>query len=248
MPRVLIADSDDLVRKTLVKLTRLACPDACVVDVIRGTDAQAELVSKDYDLAVLDLHLGDLDTLQIARVVRQAEKATVIVVMSDEDPEVLATQCQGEDGFQLMSKPFGPGDYLGLVRRLLGDCPPATEGLADLIDAWIKDHCCRVDLHVADICREFGICKTYVSRLLQTRFHAGFAQRREYHRIQHAKTLLGGRDNGMLLKQIAAQCGFRTPARFSEAFRRQEGVSPNHFGVLGRSTRSVSGRVCLRIG
>jgi AraC-like DNA-binding protein len=49
-------------------------------------------------------------------------------------------------------------------------------------------------------------------------------------RVQKAKELLTGSE--LCLKEIAANCGFKTPQYFSTVFRRQEHMTPGQYRKL----------------
>jgi two-component system response regulator YesN len=47
------------------------------------------------------------------------------------------------------------------------------------------------------------------------------------YRLEKAKRLLSA--NGMLIYQVAEQCGFKSHRRFDEVFNRIEGITPSEY-------------------
>jgi DNA-binding NarL/FixJ family response regulator len=105
---ILLADDLTLVREGLAALC-LAEPDLRVVgQCSEGVEALKLIEANRPDLAVLDLNLPDLHTLELVRRVREANLPTRIVVLStkrDRKTVVEALRC-GVNGFLLKSAPW----------------------------------------------------------------------------------------------------------------------------------------------
>lgn len=105
---ILLADDLTLVREGLAALC-LAQPDLRVVgQCSEGVEALKLIEANRPDLAVLDLNLPDLHTLELVRRVREANLPTRIVVLStkrDRKTVVEALRC-GVNGFLLKSAPW----------------------------------------------------------------------------------------------------------------------------------------------
>lgn len=76
--RVLVVEDDDGVRDLLVTTLRLR---GLVVDAVRSA-AEATAIDRNYDIALIDLTLGDASGLEVVRSLRQRGAATTLVAMS----------------------------------------------------------------------------------------------------------------------------------------------------------------------
>jgi DNA-binding NarL/FixJ family response regulator len=104
---VLLADDLTLVREGLAALCSAHSQYRVVGQCSEGTSALRMIESQRPDLAVLDLNLPDLFTMEIVRRVREANLPTKIVVLSlrrDRKTVVEALRC-GVNGFLLKSAP-----------------------------------------------------------------------------------------------------------------------------------------------
>ena len=104
---VLLADDLTLVREGLAALCAAHAQYQIVGQCAEGTTALRMIESQRPDLAVLDLNLPDLFTMEIVRRVREANLPTKIVVLSmrrDRKTVVEALRC-GVNGFLLKSAP-----------------------------------------------------------------------------------------------------------------------------------------------
>ena len=71
------------------------------------------------------------------------------------------------------------------------------------------------------------VSKRHFFRLFRRTTNLSPADYIMFHRIERAKQLL--RDNKLIIKQIAYNCGFSSASAFSAAFRRATGFSPRSF-------------------
>ena len=104
---VLLADDLALVREGLAALCSTRAEFKVVCQCPDGTSALRMIESQKPDLAILDLNLQDLFTMEIVRRVREADLPTKIVVLSvrkDRKTIVEALRC-GVSGFLLKSAP-----------------------------------------------------------------------------------------------------------------------------------------------
>src|ERR1700733_11657425 len=104
---VLLADDLTLVREGLAALCAVHSQFKVVGQCSDGASALRMIESQKPDLAVLDLNLPDLFTMEIVRRVREADLPTKIVVLSvrkDRKTVVEALRC-GVSGFLLKSAP-----------------------------------------------------------------------------------------------------------------------------------------------
>lgn len=108
------------------------------------------------------------------------------------------------------------------------DCAsPAVVGLRQRIGRYLTERLCDPELTPARVAETFGISPSYLHRVFRP---AGMPIGRwiTAHRLQRGYEMLAlPRYAGHSVAQIAYAVGFTSQAHFSEAFRRQFGVTPS---------------------
>lgn len=92
------------------------------------------------------------------------------------------------------------------------------------MESYLNANYSNPDLSFADLKREFRFSRSYGCRLFREYFGKTFREKLREIRVVRAERLIT--ETPMYMKEIAAECGFRSPNRFFEAFRRIHGVSP----------------------
>lgn len=100
------------------------------------------------------------------------------------------------------------------------------------IDRYLRENCSRSDLSMAMVAGEFAVSSGYVGRLYREEFGQPFGNRLVDLRVARAKCLLAQTNDPINL--ISDACGFRSPSRLSEAFRRFTGLAPRAYRYLSR--------------
>lgn len=72
-----------------------------------------------------------------------------------------------------------------------------------------------------------GYDQSYFCRNFKKNFHACFSDHLNMYRVAVARTLL--EEKSGTITQVAAACGFRTPAHFSACFRKYVGILPSDY-------------------
>lgn len=113
------------------------------------------------------------------------------------------------------------------LRRRLVTSPPGQLSAAQL--ALVNE---RIETHgalptAAELARECHLSRRHFFRLFRQTTGMSLADYANHRRIDRAKTLL--RQDGLVVKQVAYQCGFQTPSAFSAAFRRTTGLTPKEY-------------------
>jgi len=85
---------------------------------------------------------------------------------------------------------------------------------------------------VADIARASGMSVATLERRFKEHFQLSPSRFLSQLRVSRACELL--RDTPLNMTEIAAQCGYESPAGFSRAFRRETGQSPSGFRAIAR--------------
>lgn len=131
-PRVLIVDDDC----AFVDAVAIYLEDHGfhAVKAYCGQDGLSLLRRQSFDLAVLDVHLPDMEGTRLAAEFRQRRpSASVVMVSSDDSPQTTA-QCVGAGVRLFIPKPLSPKTLLESLRLLCdgaaGSMPASPRGAA----------------------------------------------------------------------------------------------------------------------
>ena len=223
MARILLADNDSHHRNNL----REALEGANLGEVKTaedGEEALALLGAVPFDLAAIEIGLPHLNGLEVLQAIRQKGIRTQVMILAGQVTAENAVQVLRGGAQDFLEKPVPSVDFVASVRRLLEKhfLPPHV--LADRLNRFLKIHAARQPLRLSDLCRHFKISSGYATRLFRKHLGTTFTQCLVDYRLERAKDLLESTDTPMYL--IAEQSGFKNSRRFSETFRRREGISP----------------------
>ena len=94
------------------------------------------------------------------------------------------------------------------------------------------------DLSLDDIARRVASSRRQLQRSYAEIGNTTFREHLTAIRMDRAADLLGSR--GLTVREVAHRVGYRQPAQFAKAFRRQHGVSPSDFRAARRSAGRTS--------
>lgn len=103
---------------------------------------------------------------------------------------------------------------------------PTDEPLIGQIKSYLADQV-EQTVHIADICREFGYSRSFLSRYFQSRTGESLAAYFVGLKIARAKQLI--RETNLNFAQISASLAFENPQYFSRVFKRCTGMTPTEF-------------------
>lgn len=95
------------------------------------------------------------------------------------------------------------------------------------MESFLNTNYSNPDLCFDDVRREFRFSPSYGCRLFRECFGKTFREKLREIRIARAERLIA--ETTMYMKEIAAECGFRSSKRLCEAFVRIHGISPVEF-------------------
>ncbi len=223
----LVADNDRRVRVRLRSIIRRESETWYVRTTLNGQDALRSLRNARFDIAILNTALPDLDGLEILRAVQRESINTDVVFLSETDCLTKAVRAMKAGARDFLVKPVTKDDLMHAIHELLERRFLFRREIVNRMDEYLKDHFSDASLRRTDLCRHFNFSSAYVSRQFRDRLGTSFRNRLRYYRIEKAKFML--RFTGDRMYVIAAQCGFKNQSRFSEAFRRHEGLTPGQF-------------------
>jgi YesN/AraC family two-component response regulator len=232
---ILLVDDEPMVREVYQKALEF---QSWTVEVAGDGQEALEMLHKGhFDVTVLDLVMPHLSGMEVLEAIRKEEIRTSVIVLTgygDVEMSFEAGQ-MGAQGF--LSKSLPLPEFIAAVRKALEARLP-FHVRAEALDAYLKERASDPALREGELCERFHVSTRYVSRLFREHLGATFPERLAHHRVQRAKQLLETTDEP--LYRIADQCGFRDRRRLSEAFRKQEGMTPRQYRKICAEKRTIS--------
>ena len=106
---ILIIEDDEMVSKTLVKLTQKR-PNTAITAAMNGKEAIQSIKSVAYDLIFLDLGLPDMNGVEILKTALndpESKSAKAMIVVMTGMPSVeTAVECMKQGAFNFLAKPI----------------------------------------------------------------------------------------------------------------------------------------------
>ena len=116
--KILIVDDENLICYSLTAALRRE--DTCARSASCGKDALAEIAHTVYDLCILDIHLPDMNGLDIMKLVKKVSPATKIIIMTGSVVDAEMMKSIEEHADLLLPKPFDLDRVKSFVEHLLG--------------------------------------------------------------------------------------------------------------------------------
>lgn len=117
MPSILVIDDKDSMR-TMLSQTLLE--EGYQVDVVEGGKKALDLARlKNYDLAVTDLKMPDMDGLQVLSGLKEIDGDISVIIMTAYGTVESAVEAMKKGAFDFITKPFEPDHLTVIIERAL---------------------------------------------------------------------------------------------------------------------------------
>lgn len=224
-PTILLADDEEELLKFLdLRLSREPWTIRTASD---GEEALNALLTREIDVAVLDLKMPKLDALNILKSVQMEGVDTDIIVLTGYATVESAVLAMRRGARDFLKKPFKTEELLTIIRRLLDARYPSTRTLAERLEAYVKDHAYDAGLRIDDLCGHFNISPRYVSKLFREHLGTSFKRSVAEHRVDRAKRLIESGNEPLYV--VADKCGFRNYRQLTSTFKKIEGMLPRTY-------------------
>lgn len=148
--RILVVDDNDFTQKVAVRILEKL---GGRVDVVSNARRVLEVVNhRRYDLVMMDVHMLDLDGLEVARAIRQleAQRAAETYSLRGHGTSVPRQQAAPRLPIIAMTASMAPHDRERCMEAGLDDFlgkPLAAETVSNMLDRWVPKHCSGIDDH-----------------------------------------------------------------------------------------------------
>lgn len=114
-PRLLIVDNEASIRFTLERALRREGYDLDMA--ADGKEALQKLIRQSYDLLLLDLHMGDVNGLQVLDMARRQDKDVIVIILTGHSSLESAVEALRLGAFDYLFKPTMPDVIRRRVRE-----------------------------------------------------------------------------------------------------------------------------------
>ena len=116
-PKILIADDETRMRDSL----RLLLADEGFDIDMAGTGAEAvvRMNKRNYDLLLLDMHLGDMDGFAVMEHLRNIGADTMVIIITGDASIESAVMALKRGAYDYLKKPFEPEDLINTANKAL---------------------------------------------------------------------------------------------------------------------------------
>jgi DNA-binding NtrC family response regulator len=117
--QLLLVDDEEHFGKVLSK--RLEKRNIAVTTVVSGTEAIRALRKEDFDVAVLDLKMEDMDGLEVLKIFKKMYEKMQVIILSGHDSAEIARDGIKYGAFAYLAKPCNFEELINTVKRALDD-------------------------------------------------------------------------------------------------------------------------------
>jgi DNA-binding NtrC family response regulator len=114
-PEILLIDDEPIVGQRLRGgLEKLGCGVEICQDPVKALDRIKE---KGFDIIITDVMMPDVSGIQVLEASRAAHPGAKVIVITGFATSALARECMEKGAYDMIAKPFKPGDLRTLVVR-----------------------------------------------------------------------------------------------------------------------------------
>jgi PAS domain S-box-containing protein len=145
--RILAAEDNEFNRDLLEHM--LAGLGLTAAMAVNGREALALLERESFDLALLDIHMPELDGFQVVREIRERERTAgghlSVIALTARSRKEDRERCLRAGMDEYLAKPFTAADLWAAIDRVLGSRPPRQPPRLDLLDPPVLLAACGSD-------------------------------------------------------------------------------------------------------
>lgn len=244
MYQILIVDDESVERNGLQRMLGELNYQLDVYQAADGEEARQLIESGIVpDILITDIRMPFMDGLTLSEWICSQYPYTYIVISSAYDSFSYAQRAIRACATDYLLKPIEPQELLALMERLLKKCEQTHKGVSAYEPPVLSSdpserHLVRKvrqliaanymkPIGVDHIARELNLSPNYISRVFRSETNEPILKYLIRFRLEKASELL--RVSTKSINEISSLVGYMTPAYFSQAFRRQYGLTPSEY-------------------
>lgn len=236
--RVIVADDEKLIAKSIARNIEQANPAFEVVSIVHG-GAEAFAAIEDIlpHVVFSDIKMPEMDGLELIKRISVEYPSIRTVIVSGYNDFELARSALQSNAVDYILKPLNPfllqKTLNKLERELLAERKMLTferenspAEIVESITTYIA-HNYAEQINFSEVAKRFGFSSAYLSKIFKEYNGTTASKYLNDYRINLSKKLL--LDTDLPIKVIAEKVGFLDQFHFSKNFRNVVGISPSQF-------------------
>ena len=248
--KILIIDPDTRVLSTLVGFLNDEPYDVRTAE--NGKEGLKILRRKKIDLAIADMYMAGLDGVALLKCLKAEKIQTNVLIMGSVVSMEVTQKILKIGAVRVLDKPIKKDNFLAEVKNCIplnevgykgSQVREASRSLPksfqrplsigrekvsqEALESFLEERYRNPDLKFEDLTRHFRITPAHGHVLFKKNFNKTFREKLREVRISQAEHFLTG--SSLLIYEIAHMCGFRSPSRFCQAFKRIHGISATQY-------------------
>ncbi len=248
--KILIIDHDPSILSTLVGFLSDEPYDVRTAE--NGKEGLKILRRKKIDLAIADMYMAGLDGVALLKCLKEEKIQTNILIIESVLLMEITKEILTAGAVSVLDKPIVKDNFLAEVKNCIplneveykvSRVREASRSLPksfqrplnvgrekvsqEALESFLEERYRNPDLKFEDLARHFLIAPPHGHVLFKKHFNKTFREKLREIRIAQAEHLITG--SSLYMNEIAHLCGFHSPSRFSQAFKRIHGISPTQY-------------------
>lgn len=219
--QILIVDDEPLVISELVGFLRDEPYE--IFTAKNGIEGLDILRKEEIGLAVVEMGIEGMDGMTLLKRVKTEKIQTNILVMTGLGKMELGEEAIKAGAVSVFDKPIEKDVFLVKVKKYM----PPQDIWKTWLESFLEANYSNPELKFADVMRYFRFSKSHGYALFKKHLGKTFREALREVRIEKAKSLIT--ETPLSISEIAEHCGFRSPQRLNEAFRRLYGTPPRDY-------------------
>lgn len=244
MYKLMIVDDEPIILNGLRHMIGKHTWFSEIVGASDGIDALEKMKTFKPDLLITDIHMPEMDGLEL---IRQAKEHNVdrFIVLTGYDVFDYARQALRLNVVDYLLKPIKKNELYDALERIHQEWE--TERKAESVDvltynygdaeehenhmtkclSYIQNHFTR-DISLNEVAEYMDLHPNYLSHLIKKVTAQSFIHHVSTYRVQKAKEILAKRPS-LSLDQVSRNVGYENPRHFYKVFKKYEGTTPGEY-------------------
>ncbi|MYC15317.1 MAG: response regulator transcription factor [Gemmatimonadetes bacterium] len=219
--QILIVDDEPLVISELAGFLR--DEPYAIFTAENGIEGLEILRKEEIGLAVVEIHVEDMDGMTILKRVKAEKIQTAILIMSDLGNMELGAEVIKAGGVSVFDKPIKKDVFLAEVKKYM----PPQDIWKSWLESFLEANYSNPKLRFKDVMRHFRFSESYGHKLFKK--HLGMPYRMCLRNVRLTKAEKALQNTSYTLSEVAYLCGFASLSTFSKVFKETYGVSPSTY-------------------
>lgn len=243
--KILIADHDSRVLSTLTGF--LSDEPYEIFKAKNGIKGLEILRCEEIDLAIVEKHIAGLGGIAFLETVKTEKIQTNILILGGIEHMESTEKILKIGAASVLNKPVIKGNFLAKIKTFMppnDDTNWSKNGQSDSedspsysfpvqasqdkwktdLESFLNEHYHDPNLKFDALMCYFNLSRSHGCALFRKHFDKTYCEILREIRIAQAERFL--EESSLCMHEIASQCGFRTPDRFREIFKKIHGISP----------------------